>query len=121
MKLIIAGSRTLQASVEELCALLGHFNLMPTEIVSGTAKGIDQCGEVLAKTVGVELKKFPADWDQYGKVAGFKRNSQMAIYSDALLLIWDGESKGSAHMKSAMTGLSKPIYEVVVKPNPKED
>ena len=115
MKLIIAGSRTLEASVEELCELLGRFNLMPTEIVSGTAKGIDRCGEVLAKTVGLDIKRFPADWETHGKSAGYKRNGQMAGYADALLLIWDGQSKGSGHMKDIMTRKNKPVYEIIIK------
>lgn len=115
MKLIIAGSRTVQASPNEIYALCKHYNLNPTEIVSGTARGMDQCGEAFAKEVKLPVARFPADWDQYGKVAGFKRNSQMAIYADALLLIWDGKSNGSAHMKRAMEGLGKPVYEAVVQ------
>ena len=61
------------------------------------------------------LKIFEADWEMYGNRAGPIRNNKMTVYSDALLLIWDGESRGSAHMKSAMLKLKKPIYEVVFK------
>lgn len=118
MKLIIAGSRTLQASQLEIFELITHYQLHPTEIVSGTAGGIDRCGEAFARYAYLPIKRFPADWDQYGKVAGFKRNSQMAIYADALLLIWDGKSNGSAHMKKAMQGLGKPIYEAIVNDRP---
>jgi hypothetical protein len=41
---------------------------------------------------------FPADWDTFGKGAGFIRNTKMAEYSDALIAIWDGTSRGTAHM-----------------------
>lgn len=121
MKLIIAGSRTVHASVEELCALLGHFNLMPTEIVSGTAKGIDQCGEALARAVGLPIKSFPADWDRYGKSAGHKRNAQMAEYADCLLLIWDGQSRGSAGMKAVMEKMGKIVFSVIPKEHQEVD
>lgn len=40
----------------------------------------------------------PADWNKYGKSAGYKRNEQMAIYADACLAFWDGKSKGTKHM-----------------------
>lgn len=40
----------------------------------------------------------PADWDLYGKSAGFKRNVQMAEYADALVAFWDGASSGTKHM-----------------------
>lgn len=115
MKLIIAGSRTLTASVDEIDALIQHYNLSPTEIVSGTAKGIDQCGETYAHHKGIAVAEFPAEWDEHGKSAGYRRNVQMGQYADVLLLIWDGQSKGSQMMKSIMEKLNKPIYEAVAK------
>lgn len=115
MKLIIAGSRTIQVSVPEMQALLDHFGLKPSEIVSGRAKGVDTSGEVYALSAGVHIQYFPADWDRYGKSAGHKRNAQMAEYGDHLLLIWDGQSRGSAGMKAIMTRLGKPVTEVVVR------
>lgn len=116
MKLIIAGSRTVFANIIEITSLLEHFKLIPTEIISGTARGIDMCGEDFAKYSKLPCKRFPADWDQFGKSAGYRRNIQMGEYADALLLIWDGKSKGSFNMKQIMNQLGKPFYEVVVKP-----
>lgn len=63
----------------------------------------------------LKLTKFPADWDKFGKAAGHIRNKQMAEEADALLLIWDGESKGSANMKKEMLFKNKPVYEVILK------
>lgn len=120
MKLIISGSRTLQASQEEIFHLITHYKLHPTEIVSGTAGGIDRCGEDFARKAYLKLTQFPADWDGLGKRAGMVRNQQMADYADALLLIWDGESRGSAGMKAMMEKAGKPVYEAVVKPSIQE-
>lgn len=44
------------------------------------------------------LTIFKADWDKHGKAAGFKRNTEMAKYADALIAFWDGKSKGTKHM-----------------------
>lgn len=44
------------------------------------------------------MKRFPAKWDLLGKGAGYARNVEMARYADALILIWNGMSKGSGHM-----------------------
>lgn len=115
MKLIIAGSRHILVSNEEIKALLNHYGLNPSEIVSGTARGVDQCGETYAHTNGIAVAEFPADWNKHGKAAGPIRNQQMAHYADALLIIWDGKSSGSGHMKSYMTKLGKPVYEAVLK------
>lgn len=117
MKVIIAGSRTIDPSTDLLYSLLSHFELSEglTEIVSGTAGGVDKAGEQLADSLRyTTLKRFPADWNQYGKSAGYRRNTDMAEYADALLLIWDGKSKGSGHMKDIMNKLGKPIYEVIL-------
>lgn len=72
--------------------------LFEIEIVSGTASGADKMGEEYSNTMGLQLKKFPADWDKYGKSAGYKRNKQMAEYADVLIAFWDGKSRGTKHM-----------------------
>ncbi len=118
MKLIIAGSRTLSF---DLIAIQNFIdNLIPmdieiNEIVCGMTRGIDISGLQYAEFQSISVTKFPADWDLHGKSAGPKRNKEMAEYADALLLIWDGESKGSANMKKNMLDLKKPVYEVILK------
>lgn len=114
MKLIIAGSRTLDLSPILIVELMNHFKISPNEIVSGRASGVDKSGERYAYYELIDITHFPADWDTHGKAAGPIRNKQMADYSDALLLIWDGKSKGSSNMKKEMLKLKKPIYEVIL-------
>lgn len=116
MKLIIAGSRTLTPSLGFIHSTILMFGITEIkEVVSGTCVGIDQEGEHWASHYGAEIKRFPPEWDKYSKVAGPIRNKQMADYADVLLLIWDGESRGSKSMKQQMEKLNKPIYEVVLK------
>ena len=96
-----------------------------TEIVSGMAHGVDSSAVRLTKAyydtsyLGLKLrdklKEFPANWKLHNKAAGHIRNKEMADYADALLLIWDGESRGSANMKENMIKLGKPVYEVILK------
>lgn len=116
MKLIIAGSRTLHPSVAFIYGAVESFGLPKiTEVVCGKAEGVDSCGEDYAIYYDIEVMPFFAKWDEHGKSAGYKRNLEMGQYADALLLIWDGESKGSGHMKEIMRKLNKPIYEIVIK------
>jgi len=117
MKLIIAGSRNLGNRLEWTFIedLIMEFKIgHPKQVISGGATGIDALGEEYAKGINTELIIFSADWKQYGKFAGPKRNREMAEYADALLLIWDGKSRGSSNIKSLMRHLNKPIYEVVL-------
>lgn len=55
-------------------------------------------GERCAKRLGIAAVRWPANWSKYGKAAGPMRNADMARNADALLLIWDGRSRGSANM-----------------------
>jgi hypothetical protein len=67
-------------------------------IVSGKAKGADTLGEKYAKEKGYQIAEFPADWEKFGRSAGYKRNVQMAEYADACVCFWDGRSPGTKHM-----------------------
>ena len=115
MKLIIAGSRTIEDSGVLINAIDKHgLQDKTTEVVSGACRGVDLLGEIWANHNNKQLIRFRPDWDKFNKAAGPIRNRTMAEYADALLLIWDGKSKGSANMKKNMEKLNKPIYEVVL-------
>lgn len=99
-KLIIAGGRDFNnydGMSKCLDRLLKNIN-DNIEIVCGMARCADRLGERYAKEHGYKVIYMPADWDLYGKSAGFKRNVQMAEYADALVAFWDGVSSGTKHM-----------------------
>ena len=99
MNIIIAGSRNfndynlLKSSCDNLLTQFTNI-----EIVSGTARGADKLGERYAREKGYDIKEFPANWDKFGKSAGYIRNDEMAKYADMLIAFWDGTSKGTKHM-----------------------
>jgi hypothetical protein len=130
MKLIIAGSRTIDLKIYQLedfaYYVMGGISLCDVEqLVSGECKyGPDKtCTDLAKKEKRTEknggYKGFPAQWDDeegnFDRAAGHKRNKQMAEYADALLLIWDGSSAGSKNMLSEMKKLKKPVYEVILR------
>lgn len=77
---------------------LKNLEVSEIEIVSGTANGADKLGERYAKEKGFPIKQFPANWDEYGKKAGFIRNKEMSEYANYLIAFWDGKSKGTESM-----------------------
>jgi hypothetical protein len=65
------------------------------------ARGADDLGRKYALDCGISLIAYPAVWqigDHFDRFAGFKRNAEMAKDADALIALWDGYSKGTAHM-----------------------
>ena len=99
MRVIIAGGRDFNnyPLLFEKCnnILISQTNI---EIVSGCAKGADVLGEKYAKEHNYPIKQFPANWDKFGKSAGYKRNEEMANYANALIAFWDKRSIGTKHM-----------------------
>lgn len=114
MKVIIAGSRGIGKLTTAWIVkhIIADKNMTVTEVVSGTARGVDQGGELYASRANIPIKRFPADWDSHGKSAGYIRNKQMAEYADALICLWDGESKGAAHMFDLATKAKLVIYRL---------
>lgn len=111
-KLIIAGGRDFNdrtLMIQEVTKLMqgplqGHL----LEIVSGMARGADMLAYTIAKESGITVHEHPADWNQYGKSAGYRRNVEMADNAQGLLAFWDTRSVGTKHMIDIATakGLS---------------
>ena len=98
MRLIIAGSRSAtQADLRKAVARCKWVGFA-SAVVSGTARGADQLGEHWAEERGLEVVRYPAEWEKYGRRAGPFRNKVMAEHADGLVALWDGTSKGTRSM-----------------------
>lgn len=106
-RIIIAGGRDFNDYLRmyvEMNKLLSEIEDDDIEIVSGCASGADTCGIRYANAKKLPCKEFPANWDKYGKTAGFIRNEQMAKYAvedgctGILAAFWDRKSKGTENM-----------------------
>jgi hypothetical protein len=114
MKLIIAGSRSLKVTPDQIKQSIKDLgiNLDDVEcIVSG------KCAEVFAFKESIPTKIFLPDYKSYGKGAPLRRNKQMAEYGDFLILFHDGKSTGSLNMLSHMTKLDKGSSVLILKGN----
>ena len=97
MRVIIAGSRTIE-DYDIVKAAIAESGFAITTVLCGKAKGVDTLGERFALENNIEISYHPADWDKYGKSAGYVRNESMGKRADALIDVWDGESMGTGHM-----------------------
>jgi hypothetical protein len=101
MQVIVAGSRSI-SDPDIVAAAIAASGFVVSEIISGTARGADQLGECWAAAHGVPVARFPAQWERFGRSAGVRRNEQMvrhvAAADGGLVAVWDGVSRGTAHV-----------------------
>lgn len=100
MRLIIAGSRHI-VDPFDLNDALSFFNLTATRVsavLCGECRGADKLGSLWAKENDIPVESFPADWGRYPQQAGHLRNAAMAADAEALLVLWDGVSRGTKSM-----------------------
>ena len=110
MRIIIAGSRSFN-NYDLLAKVMDKVtaNLDAVTIVSGAARGADTLGERWANEHNHTIISMPADWERFGKSAGYRRNEEMATIADGLVAFWDGQSRGTKHMIDIMKAANKPV------------
>jgi hypothetical protein len=97
MRTIIAGSRDFNDK-RILLNAINKCGWIPSVVISGDCRGADKLGAEWASWKSVPVEKFPAYWKEHGKAAGPIRNRLMADNAEALIAIWDGESRGTKNM-----------------------
>jgi hypothetical protein len=107
MKLLIVGSRSIT-----------NFDLsqyVPSDVdtvISGGAGGIDSLAERYADLHRLSKYILRPHYDLYGRTAPLKRNEEMVDIADAVLVIWDGRSKGTQYTIKYTKKVKKPITVV---------
>lgn len=104
MKILITGSRNWNNRKRmfdvldftlEWCRQQGHT----LEIIHGAARGADELSGLWAERHNVPVTEVPANWDKYGRSAGYKRNTEMAeMKPDIVLAFPHPDSVGTNHM-----------------------
>lgn len=113
LSVVIAGSRNMPLSDYLLIGqAVERSGWKVREVVCGMATGADQLGGKWAYSHGIPVVKMPAEWEKYGKSAGFIRNQAMAQRADAAIVFVYNKSPGSLHMLRTMSLLRKPTFPV---------
>ena len=112
MKLLIAGSRSIRE--------WDISNYVPPEtdlIISGGAKGVDTLAELYADQHGIPKRIIRPQYELYGKAAPLKRNEQMVELADHVLILWDGQSRGTQYTMDYAAKKGKPVTVVLYSEN----
>ena len=92
MRVAVTGSRhETAAGTAAVHRVLHGLDPRPTVIIHGDCTGIDAAADIVARSMGIPVEKYPADWKMHGKMAGLIRNEKVARESRAdLLLVFPG-------------------------------
>jgi hypothetical protein len=110
MRLIIAGGRNYrftEGDFKNLDKLNRYAGI--EQVVSGGATGADAEGERWARSRGVSVITYPADWETYGRAAGPIRNKLMAQNAEAVALFPGG--RGTANMEQEARAVGLEIFD----------
>ena len=111
IRLAIVGSRdynnydSFKIIVDKYISEIGK----PIEIVSGGAKGVDSLAERYAQENNIPMRVFQADWQQYGKSAGPRRNTEIIENSTCVLALPAVNSVGTFDSITKAQILKKPL------------
>tara|TARA_R110000868_G_C10470341_1_gene728276 strand:+ start:101 stop:511 length:411 start_codon:yes stop_codon:yes gene_type:complete len=99
-RLLITGSRTWedkQTILLELREIVREYGTDVTLVSGNAIRGADYICETFARNLGWLVEKHPAEWDKFGKSAGFKRNELMVtLGADACLAFIKDKSRGAS-------------------------
>ncbi len=110
MKIAVVGSRD-YPNLEEVRQFVREQELT-TVIVSGGARGVDSVAVEEARKLRMPYEIYPADWNRYGRSAGFRRNQTIVDAADEVIAFWDGKSRGTQHTISLAKAAGKPVRVV---------
>ena len=98
MKVIICGGRDFRDYEYVFSVLDGlHVSNKFTHVIHGGANGVDLFAGDWAMKNGVQEVRCNANWEKYGRSAGFQRNLAMALLKPDLVVAFPG-GKGTAMM-----------------------
>ena len=109
MKLAIVGSRGIN-NID----IGTYIQEVPTEIISGGAKGVDTLAAEYAIRNNIKLTEFLPDYKRYGRGTPIIRNSQIVESCDKLIAFWDGKSRGTLSSINLAKKLGKELQVVII-------
>ncbi|WP_031514818.1 DUF2493 domain-containing protein [Streptomyces sp. NRRL F-5123] len=111
-RVLVTGSRdwhqpvSIEIALTSLLLTRRHI----TVVHGACPRGADAMAHAWATTRGIEVEPHPADWQQHGKAAGFRRNAEMVnLGADLCLAFIRNSSRGASHTAALADAAGIPV------------
>lgn len=111
MRILVCGGRDF-SDYNLVSQTLNPHGCIDLKIIHGAAKGADSLAQRWAKDNGYEDEAYPANWNKYGKRAGYIRNVQMLNEGRPDLVIAFPGGKGTQMMINLAEAAGVPVVKV---------
>ena len=119
MRVLVCGGRDYQDAARVSQVLqIGHEKYKYSAVIEGGAKGADAWAAMWARSHGLPVVTFPADWGRDGKAAGPKRNQRMIDEGKPDMVIAFPGGRGTADMVRRAKAAGVKVLEVPPQPSP---
>lgn len=99
MRILVCGGRNYDPlKVEDYLNEYFKYRPRPDGVIEGGATGADTGARRWGRNNQIPVQTFPADWDGYGKSAGYIRNKQMLDEGQPDLVMAFPGGKGTSNM-----------------------
>lgn len=110
-RILVCGGRDYN-DWDQVCWALAPYKSTETVIIHGGARGADSLAFKWAKENNIPYKTYLANWERYGKSAGFIRNKQMLDEGKPDLVIAFPGGKGTKMMVDIAKKAGVEVIEV---------
>jgi hypothetical protein len=113
MRVLVCGGRD-YTNMKVAAGLLDRVHaLRPiTCIIQGDARGADSLAKTWAMNRGIQCDSYPANWNKFGKQAGYIRNIQMLEEGKPAAVIAFPGGRGTGHMMGLALAEGLPVLDV---------
>lgn len=112
MRILVCGGRDFKDRDLMVKALKDYEHQSNITIIHGAASGADSMSHSWATAFKHNIESYPADWDKYGKRAGYIRNVQMLNEGKPDLVIAFPGGKGTQMMINLAEAANVPVIRI---------
>ena len=112
-RVLVTGSRTWEDAGVIAGVLAGHYREGAILVSGACPRGADAIAEEYWELLGGKVERHPADWDRFGKRAGFRRNAEMVNTGASVCVAFIRDnSRGASHCAglARAAGIPTEIY-----------